>query len=96
MENIDNELFQCKSCGEHKPRSKYQKDCKFFRQCLTCRNKKYYKKDYFKSYYESHQEEIKAQATEFYATKGKLKHPLKMGRPKKVKVDSENLEQKSA
>ena len=95
MENqeLELELFQCKSCSEFKPRTKYQKDCKFFRQCLTCRNKKYYKKEYFKNYYEIHNEEIKAQAIAFYETKGKLKHPLKMGRPRKIK--NENFDEKN-
>jgi len=90
MENQLEELFMCKNCKEHKPRNKYQKDCKLFKNCLTCRNKKYYKKEYFKTYYEQHTDEIKGQAMLFYETKKKLLHPLKRGRPKK----DQNLEEK--
>ena len=91
MEIQIEELFMCKTCLEFKPRTKYHKDCKFFKLCLTCRNKKYYKKEYFKTYYENHTDEIKGQAMQFYELKKKSQLPLKRGRPRKDK----NIEEKN-
>ena len=87
MEN-NNEIITkvCLTCQEAKPLNKYQKHT---RHCLSCRNKKYYKKEFFQEYYKNHTDEIKQSATTRYQTKLKVLHPRGRGRPKKEKPTPE-------
>ena len=71
----------CNTCLEEKDIKKFQRNT---RCCISCRNKKYYKKDYFKAYYETHGDEIKKNAILRYEIIEKVNHPLKIGRPKKT------------
>ena len=81
MENYeeDKNTKLCITCNE-------EKDIKKFlgRNCISCRNKKYYKKDYFKKYYEINGEVIKNQAILRYETIEKLNHTRTIGRPRKL------------
>ena len=82
MENYeeDKNTKLCVTCNEEKDVKKFQKHT---RSCISCRNKKYYKKDYFKNYYENHTDEIKGNAIIRYQLVEKVHHPKKVGRPKK-------------
>lgn len=80
-----NILKLCNTCQEEKDIRKFQKNT---RCCISCRNKKYYKKDYFKNYYEVHVDEIKKNAIDRYETTEKKFHPLKVGRPKKNSIEN--------
>ena len=70
----------CKDCLCEKPIEKFQKST---RVCISCRNKKYYKKDYFQEYYKEHSDKIILDSFQRYNSVEKLKHPNPVGRPKK-------------
>jgi len=72
----------CLTCNEEKDiKTKFPKE--IGRHCISCRNKKYYKKSYFKTYYENNSETIKNQALTRYNNLEKCNHTKTVGRPKK-------------
>ena len=72
----------CKDCLYYKPIEKFQAKT---RVCISCRNKKYYNKKYFQDYYQNNSEKIYDDAIRRYQAVEKVKHPLPIGRPRKLK-----------
>ena len=52
--------------------------------CISCRNKKYYKKEYFKGYYQNHSDKLSTESLKRYYENKKPPSLNPRGRPKKV------------
>ena len=76
------ESKMCKDCLCEKPIEKFQPKT---RVCISCRNKKYYKKEYFQDYYENHSDKIRENAMAWYVENVRGTNTNPVGRPKKVK-----------
>ena len=70
----------CKNCLCEKSIEKFQAKT---RVCISCRNKKYYKKEYFHEYYLNHSDKIKADSSKWYIKNVQGTNPRPVGRPKK-------------